>query len=831
MGTGLGSSTGVLIIGAGIVGCSTAYHLARMGITDVLVVEQGPLFATGGSSSHAPGLVFQTTASQTSTQLARYTVERYASETLDGQPCFYQVGGIEVATTSARWDDLKRKLGLATCWGVEAELLGPRQVHDRIPQIDPARIHGGLHAPGDGIAKPVRAAESMARDARSRGVRFVGNTEVTGFDMAGGEVRAVHTSQGTVSVDTVLCCAGVWGPQVGALAGVSIPVQPVAHQYAVTSPVPGLTTGDSEAHQPILRHQDSSMYFRQIHDRYGVGSYQHRAIPVSQQELAPTAAPGNGAEPSSQGGGWKGMASVHPFTAEDFAKPWSDACALLPGLAETEITEGMNGLMLFTADGAPVLGPSREVGNFWVAEAVWITQGAGVGLAMAEWLNGDVPSIDLRGADLRRFEDFAHSPSYVGARGKQSFREVYDIVHPQQPPEHPRPLRTSPFYSRQRELDAYFLEANGWERPHWFESNTSLVPGRDIAEPGQWAGRYWSPVVAAEHQVTRERVAMYDMSSLTRCEVSGPGALDLLQRVTTNQLDRKPGYVTYTLMLDHDGGVRADITVARLSEDTFQVGCNGQRDVAWLRKHADATTQVRDITGGTCCIGLWGPCARDVLQSLTSEDVSHESFRFFRAKQLYVGEVPVTALRLSYVGELGWELYTSAEFGLRLWDLLASAGAEYGIIAAGRGAFNNLRLEKGYRAWGSDMWSLHTPDEAGLDFAVKPDKGDFIGRRALLRRREQPLQRRLCCLIVDDGTVLMGSEPVFATAEPDRGTVGFTTSTGYGHSIGASLAYAWLPADLADEGTDVQVSYFDQRHPATVAADPVFDPEMKRMRC
>ncbi|WP_116040735.1 GcvT family protein [Amycolatopsis palatopharyngis] len=830
------SSAQTVVIGAGIVGCSTAYHLADLGITDVLVLEQGPLFATGGSSSHAPGLVFQTNAAQLLSQLAAYTVERFTSDELDGKPCFHQVGGIEVATTRERWLDLERKLGLARAWGIDAELIGPAEVHARIPQVDPARIHGGLYTPTDGIAKPVRAAEAMARAARSRGVRFQADTRVTGFDISDGRVRAVRTTRGTVAVERVLCSAGIWGPAVAALAGVSVPAQPLAHQYAVTTALPGLNdpglkdpAAGVEVAQPILRHQDRSMYFRQIHDRYGIGSYQHRPMPVRAEEISVSTS-GSGAEAPSEGGAWKGMPSVQPFTAEDFGGPWQDAVRLLPELGHTQVSEGMNGLFLFTSDGMPLLGPSKEVDNFWLAEAVWITHGGGVGRAVAEWMAEGVPSIDLRAADVRRFEDFAHSPSYVSQRGSQSFREVYDIIHPQQPPEQPRPLRTSPFYLRQRELGGVFLEANGWERPHWFESNAHLVRGRDITGPGPWAGRYYSPIVGAEHQVTRERGGLYDMTSLARAEVSGRGALNLLQRLTTNQLDRPPGYVTYTLMLEPTGGIRADITVARLSEDTFQVGLNGRRDIAWLQAHADDTTHVRDITGGTCCVGLWGPRARDVLGPLASTDISNEAFRFFRAKRFFVAEVPVTALRLSYVGELGWEIYTSAEFGLRLWDLLSEAAAAHGVIAAGRGAFNGMRIEKGYRAWGTDMWSLHDPDEAGLGFAVKPGKGEFIGRDALLRRRERSPRRRLRCLTVDDGTVLLGSEAVHAPEAPERGVVGFTTSAAYGHTVGASLAYAWLPADLAVEGTGLEISYFDKRHPATVVADPVLDPEMHRMR-
>jgi glycine cleavage system aminomethyltransferase T/glycine/D-amino acid oxidase-like deaminating enzyme len=828
------ASAQVLVIGAGIVGTSAAYHLALRGCTDVLVVDQGPLPATGGSSSHAPGLVFQTNASQTLTQLAASTVEQLTSDELTGEvdaPCFYQVGGIEVATTGARWDDLHRKHGLATAWGVAAQLLRPAEVAARIPQLDAGRIHGGLHVASDGIAKPVRAVEAMARRARRLGVRFHGCTEVTGFDIIGGRVRAVRTSRGVIAVDTVLCCAGIWGPRLGRLAGVSIPVQPLAHQYVVTTPVDGFAEPADEVAEPILRHQDRSLYLRQIHDRYGIGSYQHRPMPVDAHDLAATAAPGDGLEAPAGGGGWAGMASVHPFTPDDFKQAWADACDLVPALHHAELAEGMNGLFLFTADGMPVLGPSAEVVNFWTAEAVWVTHGPGVGKAMAEWIVDGRPGIDLRVADGRRFERFAHSPAYVSARAQQNFREVYDIVHPQQPPQQPRPLRTSPFHPRQHELGAVFLEANGWERPHWYAANAHLADGRELAAPGEWAGRYLPPVVGAEHQVTRERVACYDMTSLPRAEVTGSGALGLLQRLTTGELDRPPGYVSYTLMLDATGRIRSDITVARLAADRFQVGLNGPRDLAWLRAHADDRVGIRDATGGSCCIGLWGPRARDVLAPLASADVSHEALRPFRAAEFSVGEVPVTALRLSYVGELGWELYTSADFGLRLWDLLMAAGAEHGVIAAGRGAFTGLRIEKGYRAWGTDMWSDHDPDEAGLGFAVRPCKGDFIGRDALLRRRERPPTRRLRCLTVEDATVVLGSEPVFDPSEPDCGAVGFVTSAAYGYTVGRSLALAWLPAELADEGTAIDIGYFGRRHRATVTADPAFDPSMHRMRC
>ncbi|HSK97911.1 MAG TPA: FAD-dependent oxidoreductase, partial [Euzebyales bacterium] len=751
------------IIGAGVVGASVAYHLAELGWTDVVVVDQGPIPATGGSSSHAPGLVFQTNPSKMMTELARYTVELYTS--LDGpEPAFLQVGGIEVATSPQRLRELRRRHGFATAWGLDAALLSPEEVAAHIPLIDPERIDGGYYVPTDGLAKAVRGVEAMLRSAERRGVRLVGETEVTGFDLRDGRVRAVRSTAGDIVTPAVVCCAGIWGPRVGRMAGVSIPVQPLAHQYAWTTPVAQLAGADREATHPILRHQDASMYMRQSYDTYGVGSYQHRAIPVRTEDIPP-------AEQATGAGAYRGMPSVMAFTPDDFTAPWQDACELLPPLADTKVDTGINGLFLFTHDGAPVVGESREVRGFWVAEAVWVTHSGGIGRALAEWLVDGRSQIDLRGADLHRYEPFQHAPAYVEARGAQNFVEVYDIIHPLQPMEEPRPLRVSPFYLRQREQGAFFLEASGWERPHWFDANADLVhgpfggerseatkiPGRD-----EWSARYWSPIVGAEHLATRERVALYDMTSLYKLEVTGSGALRFLDGLVTNVIDKPVGAVTYTAMCDDSGGIRSDLTIARLGDTTFQVGANGPLDLDWLERHRPPgeAVAIRNITGATCCLGLWGPRARDVLATVCDDDVSHEAFRFFTVRRLWVGEIPVTALRLSYVGELGWELYTSADHGLRLWDLLWAAGRDHGIFTGGRGAFNALRIEKGYRAWGTDMWAEHTPYEAGLGMFVKPDKGGFVGREALLEASARGPRRRLVCLVLDDPSkVVLGGEP------------------------------------------------------------------------
>ncbi len=463
------------------------------------------------------------------------------------------------------------------------------------------------------------------------------------------------------------------------------------------------------------------------------------------------------------------MPSVLKFTEDDFEPAWTETQSLLPSTKEAKVEEGINGLFSFTTDNFPLLGESPDVKGFWVAEAVWVTHSAGVGRAMAEWLvDGFCSSFDLHECDLNRFEPHQLSPEYVLARDCQNFVEVYDILHPLQPSGHPRPIRTSPFHTRQQELGAFFLEANGWERPHWYEANAPSVEGRSVPTPGDWAAQYWSPIVGAEAQATRETVAMYDMTALKRLEVTGPGAADFLEGLTTSKVAKSVGSVTYTLLLDHDGGIRSDVTVARLGRDLFQVGANGNLDLDWFTRHlpADGTVQVRDITPGTCCIGLWGPLARKVLQPLTDEDFSNDGLKYFRAKRAYIGSVPVTAMRLSYVGELGWELYTTADQGQKLWDTLWQAAQPLGGIAAGRGAFNSLRLEKGYRSFGTDMTYEHDPYEAGVGFAVKLDKGDFVGKAAL-ERRKGDVRRKLTCLTIEDPrSVVMGKEPVYEGDRP-----------------------------------------------------------------
>ena len=814
----------VVIIGAGIVGANLADELTARGWDRITVVDQGPLPLTGGSTSHAPGLVFQTTGSKTMTELARYTVEKFAGMDLDGEWCFNQLGGLEVATTPERLAELHRRQGWATSWGIEGTVLEPEECVRLHPLVDESKILGGLYVPTDGLAKASRVVVAVARRAQARGAVLRGSTKVTGIEQSGGRVTGVATSNGTIPADIVVSCAGFWGPDIGALVGMDIPLLPLAHQYAKTDQIPelvGRNTELAEAGFPILRHQDQDVYFREHVDRLGIGSYAHRPMPVNLRDLA-----------DSTDVSASAMPSMLPFTDEDFAPAWEQCKLLLPCLETAKIDNGFNGIFSFTPDGGPLIGESPDVAGFWIAEAVWVTHSAGVARAVAQLLVDGRSDTDLHDCDVHRFEEIQLAPEYVNETGQQNFIEIYDVLHPLQPRLSPRDLRVSPFHVRHQELGAVFLERRGWEVPHWYEANAGLLqdlppewvqPQRDA-----WSAQFHSPIAAAEAWRTRTSVAMYDMTPLKRLEVTGRGALSLLQRLTTGKMDKSIGSVTYTLILDEAGGIRSDLTVARLAEDHFQVGANGNLDLDYCRRQApaDGSVQIRDITGGTCCIGLWGPRARDVVQALSSDDFSNENFKYFRAKRVRIVGIPVTALRLSYVGELGWELYTTADYGLRLWDVLWAEGRKYDVIAAGGAAFNSLRLEKGYRSWGTDMTTEHNPYEAGLGFAVSAQKTDFVGQEALQGVSDSTIGRRLACVVIDDGcSVVLGREPVFLDGQP----VGYVTSAAFGHTVAAPIAYAWLPAS-ATPGTQVEIQYFDRRIAATVAAEPLVDPEMKRIR-
>ena len=810
----------VVIVGAGIVGCSVAYHLSGLGVTDVVVVEQGPLFETGGSTSHAPGLIFQVNPSRTMTEFAKYSVDIYSRLEGDGGPCFYPVGGLEAAWTKERFTDFKRRLGLALAYGVDAELIGPREVKELVPIVS-ERVVGALYVPSDGIGKAVRAAEAMARAAQAAGVVFHGSTRVTDIEVSGGRVRAVVTDRGRIRTDLVVCAAGIWGPKVGRMAGVSIPLYPMQHQYARTGPLAELKGQTGEASHPVMRHQDGGLYLRQHGEGYGMGSSDHEPLPVEPEDIVEHGGPG-------------AMPAAMAFTPADFVPARRSAEEFIPALEGAELVEGFNGMFSFTPDAMPVLGESDEVRGFWAAEAVWIAHAGGAGKAMAEWIVEGSPSLDLRECDITRFHPHARRRPYWLARGVEQYREGPTVHHPLDQMESARDMRPSPFHANEQALGAVFFESAGWEIPQWYEANGPLLD--DYDEPWKdrkgWAARNWSPIAGAEHRAARERAALFDLTAITKLEVTGPGALAGLQRVTANQMDQPAGRITYTSVLDERGGILSDLTVTRLADDRFMVMTStgyGYRDLKWLRDHMgdDGSVSIEDVSNEFGCLCLWGPRAREIVSAASGDDFSNEAFPYRGARDVTIGGVPALAIRLSYVGELGWELYVPWDRGAELWDALWEAGRSHGLIAAGTAAFTSMRIEKGYRLWGVDIHTEYNPYEAGLGFAVRPNKCEFIGREALAEGRKAGLRRKLCCMTLDDpAAVVMGSEPVMAEGQ----TLGFVTSADYGYSVGRGIAYAYLPVEYSEPGTRVDILYFNKRYAARVVEEPLYDPEGARMR-
>jgi dimethylglycine oxidase len=820
-------SASLVIVGAGIVGASAAYHFARLGWTDVVVVDQGPIPATGGSTSHAPGGFFVTSYSRAMTRLALETVELLSSLDLDGEPCFYPVGTIEIARTKERWADHRRKLGVAQSWGVPgARLISPQETLELLPLLDPGEFLGAYHVPVDGIGKPLRSVGALLRRATAAGVALLPGTEVVGFDIRAGKVHGVQTDRGAIDTPLVLVCAGIWGPLLGRMLRTAVPLTPCEHLYAMTTPVPELAGETREVVHPMTRDQDRAMYYRQHADRYGVGTYEHTPLLVDPRDIRRHGTPlPPGTATANPHGEELDMPSLRPWKPEHFEEAWAEARRLLPALAATRLDYTLEGMFSFTPDGFPLLGPSPAVKGAWFAEAVWLTHGGGVGRVIADWIAQGDPGMDLHELDIDRFDPLQGTRAYVRARGARNYDEVYDLIHPVQPLGVARPLRLAPFHDRLEALGAVFFEGKGWERAQWFDANL----GDPAAARSGWAGQFWSPSAATEHRATRERAGIFDLTSLTRAIVQGPDAESFLQRLATNDLAVPVGSVVYSAVCNPSGGVRSDITFSRLAEDRYQLGCNGPQDVAYLRRERrpEERVEVTEVTTGTCAVGVWGPRARELVQSISPDDLSNEAFPYLSAREIELLDVPVMAQRISYPGELGWEMYTEAALGRRLWDVLWQAGQAFGLVACGRSAYDGLRMEKGYRAWGTDMTEEDDPYEAGIGFTVRLGKGDFIGRDALARRKQAGRSRALAWVALDDPVhVVLGKEPV----RSGDAVVGYVRSAAYGYCVGRHLTSAMLPVELAVAGTPLTVEWFGERLPASVVRDPVWDPTGARIR-
>ncbi|MFG2036852.1 FAD-dependent oxidoreductase [Dactylosporangium sp. NPDC048998] len=802
-----------VVVGGGVAGCSIAYHLARLGWTDVLLLEQHEL--TEGTTWHSAGFVGQLRSTVSQTRMIMYSSGLYAElrELTGLDPGWRGVGGLRLATTPERVEELRRQASSATTYGLDMALLGPAETLDRLPLLNVADVRLAGWLPGDGWLEPAALGAALAAGATRLGVRIVTGTRVTGIAVEGGRVRGVVTPDGPIAADVVVNAAGAAAGHVGRLAGVDLPIVPIKHQYVVTAPLPGGSTMDL----PTVRDPDRIVYFRGA-DETGllVGGYVRDPAPWRPESGAPLD---------------ESRTLFEPDMAK-FAESWGNARHRVPALRELDIARVVHGPEAFTPDGEFLLGET-PVAGFWVAAGFCVhglAAAGGVGKVMAEWIAEGTPEYDVSTMDVRRFGGYAASRRWAGARALDGYSRYYDVVYPGQEWATARPLRRSAVWPRLTELGAALGEKAGWERVNWFGVNADLTP--QAQRPKGWAGRHWSPAIAGEVAATAEAAGLFDQSSFAKLDVRGPGALGLLQHLCANDVDRPAGSMTYTQLLNARGGVEADLTVTRLGDAHFRIvtsTASGVRDADWIRKHAlltGADVLVDDVTGAYGCLCLWGPRARDILQPLTDASLSNADFPFMRAVRLLVGPVPVLAQRVTFVGELGWELYAPTEYVLTLWDLLQEAGGPLGMRPAGYRAIDSMRLEKGYRVWGSDLTTDASPFAAGLDPFVRLDK-PFLGRDALLAERAGgPPARLLRCLVLDDpGTVCLGGEPVRVNGVP----AGRVTSGGFGYRVGASIAYAYLPGDVP-AGTPVDVGVFDRWVPAVVRQEPLFDPKMLRVR-
>jgi 4-methylaminobutanoate oxidase (formaldehyde-forming) len=797
------------VIGGGVGGAAILYWLARLGWTDTVLVERSRV--TSGSTFHSAGLVGQLRGSLSLTRMMINSVDLYRKlgDEVDLETGWHEVGSLRLASSQERMEELSRQAGWAKTFGLPLELVSAQDAQKMFPPMSTDGVLGAAYLPTDGYIDPSQLTLALVEGARRRGAEINEDTRVTAIETSNGRVKRVLTEKGDIETELVVNAGGMYAAEIGRLVGVTVPLIPMAHEYLITKPE-GLPRD-----MPTMRDPSLLVYYRPESGGLVMGGYERDPKPWGLDGI-PADFNGKLLEPD-----W-----------DRFEPLMTNAIVRTPTLKDASVVRLVNGPEAFTPDGEFILGPT-EVRGFWVAAgfcAHGLAGAGGMGRLVAEWIVDGRPHLDAWEMDSRRFGRHYTSREYTLARTREVYSTYYDVKYPGHERTAGRPLRLSPAYTRLQELGAAFGEKSGWERANWFEPNAER--GDESLRPRGWAGRLWSPAIEAEHRACREAAALFDFTSFAKIEVRGRGAAKFLERLTDNRVARAVGALTYTQMLNDGGGIECDFTVTRLAEDRFRIVTGtafGQHDLYWIRDHVpdDGSVQVEDVTSSLACIGLWGPAARQILQPLTTTDISNHAFPYMTAQQLAVGSVPCFALRVTYVGELGWELYCPSEFGLRLWDTIWEAGrGPVKLTAGGYKAVDSLRLEKGYRVWGADIGPENNPYEAGLGFTVKLDKGDFIGRDALLKAREAQPETRLACLVLDDPrSVALGSEPVRIAGE----VTGRVTSGGYGYTVGRSIAYAYVPA-AAPAGTAVEVEIFGTWVTGKVAEEPLYDPAGQRVR-
>ncbi len=790
-----------MIIGGGVGGASIAYHLAQRGERDVVLVERSEL--TSGSTFHSAGLVGQLRGSVSLTRLMMDSVALYRQLDCGWVEC----GGIRLACTVEREQEVMRQVAWSKTFGLPLELLSGEEARDLFPLMVADGVRCASYLPTDGYLDPSQLTYALIEGARQGGCRVFTHTRVTGIEVANGRVHGVKTEWGDIEAEVVVNAGGMFAAELGRMAGVRVPVVPFAHEYLVTQPFRERIPGQ---HLPTLRDPDLLIYFREEGGGLVMGGYERESAPWSLDEHL--------------------LDDISPdFNGRLLEEDWArfeqiatNSRRRVPAMDEITVTRLINGPEAFTPDNEFCLGEA-EVRGFFVAAgfcAHGLAGAGGIGKLMAEWILAGEPAMDVWEMDIRRFGPHYRSPAYTLARAKEVYETYYDIRYPGHERLAGRPLRTSSAYGWHERHDAQFGEKSGWERVNWYRSNEAL--GDESLRPRGWAGTHWSPAIGAEHRATREAAGLFDESSFAKLELSGPGAATLLEHLCDNRVVRDVGAITYTQMLNRRGGIECDFTVTRVAEEVFQIVTGtafGNHDASWIRGHLpeDGSVRIADVTSRWACFALWGPRAFEILAPLTPDPLD---FGYMRMREIAVGDVPVRALRVTFVGEAGWEVYCPTEYGAGLWDTLWRAGEPHGLVAGGYRAIDSLRLEKGYRVWAADITPDDTPLEAGLGFCVARDK-QFIGADAL----REPSRRLRCLVLEDPRSVALGNEPV----RSDQTVCGRVTSGGYGYTVERSIAYAYLPAEI-EIGAAVDIDIFGRWVGAEVAREPLFDPAGERVR-